>query len=383
MLRFAVDYCTDIAADREDVAHTGADVKGDGETLTCAALATGMKCLPQQKLAQAKGNVLHDWHAEVLAIRAFNRFLVDECRDLAAKGFGNANGGWLKWTKQEEKKEHSQPFELEEGVNIHMYCSEAPCGDVSMELTMAEQQDAAPWPSPDPAEDVVMMGRGHFDQLGVVRRKPARPDAPMTLSKSCSDKLALKQCTSLLSGLSSLLVAPAGVYLRTLVFPERQVVDEAVERCFGVNGRMKDLDERREWETDGYSFRPFEIARTSREFAYSKYADASPSNLSALLTPEREEVLINGVLLGRKQFDPKGASCVSRRAMWEDVVRVATAVESKHVVESLKAAGTYGNLKGGRWLAGRDRAKREVKEVALKGWKKNTGDEDWGLESGG
>ena len=39
-----------------------------------------MKCLPAAKLPQAQGQVLHDWHAEVLAIRAFNRFVLEECR---------------------------------------------------------------------------------------------------------------------------------------------------------------------------------------------------------------------------------------------------------------------------------------------------------------
>ena len=54
--------------------------------LTCAALAIGMRCLPHSKLTLAKGNVLHDWHAEVLVIRAFNRWLVDACADLAREG---------------------------------------------------------------------------------------------------------------------------------------------------------------------------------------------------------------------------------------------------------------------------------------------------------
>lgn len=33
--------------------------------LVCVALGTGMKCLPQSKIALAKGLVLHDCHAEV------------------------------------------------------------------------------------------------------------------------------------------------------------------------------------------------------------------------------------------------------------------------------------------------------------------------------
>ena len=71
--------------------------------LTCVALATGMKCLPQSKLPLAKGNVLHDWHAEVLAIRGFNRWLVDECEELARGGFKQGEEGesaWIRWREE-------------------------------------------------------------------------------------------------------------------------------------------------------------------------------------------------------------------------------------------------------------------------------------------
>lgn len=202
----------------------------------------------------AKGNVLHDWHAEILAMRSFNRFLADECADLAANVMGSI-GQWVSWRQEceafgrdkldidGEKEMHApdQRFALQEDVSIHMYCSEAPCGDASMELTMAEQEDATPWTqSHSPAStDDAMMGRGRFDRLGVVRRKPARPDAPPTLSKSCSDKLALKQCTGLLSALTARLIWPGNVYLSTLVLPESQHVPEALERAFGADGRMR------------------------------------------------------------------------------------------------------------------------------------------------
>ena len=41
-----------------------------------------MKCLPASKLHACNGVGIHDWHAEVLAIRAFNRYLLDECSRL-------------------------------------------------------------------------------------------------------------------------------------------------------------------------------------------------------------------------------------------------------------------------------------------------------------
>ncbi len=55
-----------------------------------------------------------------------------------------------------------------------MYCSEAPCGDASMELVMEAQEDATPWAVSVPDEGIAsgLLGRGSFSQLGIVRRKP-------------------------------------------------------------------------------------------------------------------------------------------------------------------------------------------------------------------
>ena len=365
-----------------------------------------MKCLPREKVGIANGCVLHDWHAEVLALRAFNRFLVDECADLGRRGFGE-KGEWVRWREKrgtigvEETESQDQPFAMQEDMSIHMYCSEAPCGDASMELTMAEQEDATPWPSftssavsstvnkPGSGEAVAMLGRGHFDQLGIVRRKPARPDAPVTWSKSCSDKLALKQCTGLLSGVVSLLVWPGNVYLDSVVLPKAQSIASACERAFGAGGRMAAVaseDVQRRWRSSGYAFRPFEVRTTGREFEFSKRSSPSaiaseegekavPSNISALYTPRRQEILISGVLQGRKQFDLAGASCVSRRSLWKAVLDVASAGNGLgDMVVGWKEMG-YGEVKESAELAGREAVKRNVRELALKGWRRNLGDE--------
>jgi tRNA-specific adenosine deaminase 1 len=93
-----------------------------------------MKCLPASKLTQANGVALHDWHAEVLTLRAFNRFLLDECRRLARDG--TAQSEFLRRRTQPERSSqtdsadglwHAQPFAWREDLTLHMYCSEAPC----------------------------------------------------------------------------------------------------------------------------------------------------------------------------------------------------------------------------------------------------------------
>jgi tRNA-specific adenosine deaminase 1 len=356
-------------------------------TLTCASLATGMRCLPASKLAQANGNVLHDWHAEVLAIRGFNRWILEECELLAQLG-RDGKGQWVEWATENTREAQqtdsppsaAPPFKLKPDVQVHMFCSQAPCGDASMELTMASQADATPWANAAPSskpED--MIGRGHFDRLGVVRRKPARPDAPVTMSKSCSDKLALKQVTGLLSGTAAKLVQVDGCYMRTLVLPEAETVSEAVKRAFGSEGRMKAL---KGWEgtRDGHKFRPFDVRTTGRKFAYSAQgAEAGGSNLSALYTPRRQEILVNGVLQGRKQFDIRGASITSRRGLWKLALEVAVMAGIPAVLGTLDKT-TYMMAKE----CGND-ARKVAKEMALEkalmGWKRNERDDDWKLDT--
>lgn len=362
--------------------------------LTCAALATGMKCLPASKVAKANGNVLHDWHAEVLAIRGFNRWILDECAQLAEQG-RDGRGEWVDWaderacdgeTGDSTTEAHASstrktrpPFRLKPDVQIHMFCSQAPCGDASMELTMASQPDATPWTSAAPSskpED--MLGRGHFDLLGVVRRKPARPDAPVALSKSCSDKLALRQVTGLLTGTTERVVQVEGCYLRTLVMPEAETVPEAVERAFGKTGRMKAMVDWR-GSRDGHVFKPFTVNTTTRKFAYSAQGgEAGGSNLSALWTPRKQEILVNGVLQGRKQLDPRGASCVSRRGLWKLALEIAAIAATPLVVGSLKMA-TYESTKDTA-TSGRTEAKEMAWKHALSGWKRNERDGAWTLD---
>ena len=400
-----------------------------------------MKCLPLEKVKMAKGNILHDSHAEVLAIRGFNRWLVDECADLAKRGFRDGKEGegeWVRWRRRggEEEREElgadgksheaqesygrrsaDEPlFELQDDVELHMCCSEAPCGDASMELVMREQEDDTPWQRPPPdrptgqdsaaaVEDEAMLGRGYFDRLGVVRRKPARSDAPVALSKSCSDKLALNQCTGLLSAITARLVGVKGTWLKTLVLPQERIVEGAVGRCFGPTGRMAPLSEeamQEKWRGLGFAYSPFVVRGTEREFEYARPSHtrsgaafssagdqekaepaapaAVPSNLSTVITPHKQEILINGVLQGRVQSDPRGASCVSRRRMWEalrNVHRTLGMMEG----ESMGLGQTYGEMKmGARVLRGREKVKGDVRGKALKRWKRSIWDEGWRLE---
>ncbi|KAK7962415.1 uncharacterized protein PG986_003240 [Apiospora aurea] len=389
-----------------------------GNDLRCLSLATGMKCLPQAKLPLARGNVLHDWHAEVLAIRAFNRFVLDECKALA-EGGPDTESLFLRRRRVDELQELvttttttpwcGQPFTWRDDVKLHMYCSEAPCGDASMELTMAAQADATPWevPSspaaaePTPTAAPLLPGRAYFQHLGVVRRKPARGDAPATLSKSCSDKLALRQCTSLLSSTASLLVNPTHAYLTTLVLPASQHSVTGCERAFSARGRMAAMKEKTDnLLAGGYRFAPFRVDTTNLEFAYSRRGVISrlgregevvaagvgadkmaASNLAVAWTASGlEEASLGGTLQGRKLFDPRGASFASRRKMWALAAEIASMLGAGLVrLQKTLAAQNYAELKQSDMLQPRMDAKRKATSIALKGWAKNQGDDDFGL----
>lgn len=67
----------------------------------------------------ANGNAIHDWHAEILAMRAFNHVLLTECRALAE------NPDYDSFILQQGRA--ARPFEVRDGTRLYLYASEAPC----------------------------------------------------------------------------------------------------------------------------------------------------------------------------------------------------------------------------------------------------------------
>jgi tRNA-specific adenosine deaminase 1 len=74
------------------------------------SMSTGTKCLPTKNYSKS-GDVVHDFHAEVLARRGAVRWLLTEM----ARG----SGRWL-------TREHTY-WTLRQGVTMNMYISELPC----------------------------------------------------------------------------------------------------------------------------------------------------------------------------------------------------------------------------------------------------------------
>ena len=138
-----------------------------------------MKCLSASiSRDKALSHVLHDWHAEIVAIRAFNHFLLQEARTLASDPTSKSAILHRRMLDEIAQDSSRHRYAIHEDIKIVMYCSEAPCGDASMELVMEAQEDPTPWPVDAVAENLTLplLGRGSFSQLGVIRRKPGRQD---------------------------------------------------------------------------------------------------------------------------------------------------------------------------------------------------------------
>ena len=354
-------------------------------------------------MPKCNGQVLHDSHAEVLALRAFNRFLLTEVLAILQIHGPQYHSSFLRFSEHMsgcENTAYTFPFEIRANISIYMYCSEAPCGDASMELLMAEQgSDAIPWPIEN-STDGCLKGRGYFSALGEVRRKPSRPDAEASLSKSCTDKLAVKQVTSLLTFPASTMIAPSErTYLTGLVIPSNKHSEIGFERAIGQSGRMSRIDLGQ--LPHPFQFRPFKILALPadhQDFPFRKPSakgpSAKPGNVSAVFSKntqmpfiEINETLVGGVKQGYKQFtdDRKKASELSRARLWTLAVAIFDAggrhpgipAVTKSEWLQLKQPNRYSHHKAqeARFTA-RGVCKTIVTDC-LGGWTRNVGDKDW------
>ena len=270
-----------------------------------------------------------------------------------------------------------------------------------MELLIGSKspEDAIPWSSGAQSADAdlsgEMLGRGYFSELGKVRRKPARADAESSLSKSCTDKLTMKQNTSLLSFPIDLLVEKTeNTFLKSLIVYSDHFSETGYNRAFSKNGRII--------STTSTKARHFEIGvlpESCSRFSFEKLckptAPIKASNLSTLWISGQGvrgdatiEVLINGVKQGFKQFDERAAkeSTVCRKQMWragrevvEDLMANSQTSDYtvKRIAEALSCA-TYAAAKASDLRTSR-RAEKSLAIETLGSWPTNSGDEDWGF----
>ncbi len=106
-----------------------------------------------------------------------------------------------------------------------------------------------------------------------------------------------------------------------------------------------------------------------------------PSNIATSWTPNHSDTLIGGGLQGRKQFSIKGASRVCKRRTWKLALEIAemASLQVPKIKRALRVK-SYALVKESPLLEGRRKVKSDVRASSLKGWLRNEGGEDWGVE---
>uniref|UniRef100_A0AAG5DT63 tRNA-specific adenosine deaminase 1 n=1 Tax=Anopheles atroparvus TaxID=41427 RepID=A0AAG5DT63_ANOAO len=220
-------------------------------TVRVVALGTGTKCLGGSELSP-RGDLVNDSHAEVLARRAFLRYLLEQIE--AAVGTEE-----LESVFQRSRSSGGTKFTLKAGHSFHFFTTHSPCGDASIferSDGAGETDDESNHDQATPAKrsrtDVrsagiekenvgnVVAGGGEEEKLsdaadgktggkllyteedgdlmaqtiGAIRTKPGR--GVRTLSVSCSDKLARWSVLGVQGALLMLLLERP-IYLESIV----------------------------------------------------------------------------------------------------------------------------------------------------------------------
>nr|XP_031842238.1 tRNA-specific adenosine deaminase 1 [Nomia melanderi] len=223
-------------SEKEWTVLSGIVLKRQNDSLSLVALATGTKCLGEMDLINTElyeeGFRLNDSHAEVLARRAFLRYLYEQI-DLLLNGAKSDV-----FTLDENKK-----ITLNDGISFHFFTSQTPCGDCSIFLKEEFYENDIP-PNKirkhdfSDAGDIVIDSTNNeqkkqnvrdiyrtgakcvkteqyqdphlaginYHVVGPLRTKPGRGNP--TLSLSCSDKIAKWNILGLQGALLSILIPP-------------------------------------------------------------------------------------------------------------------------------------------------------------------------------
>lgn len=275
------------------------------DQLDVIALGTGTKCLSGEAVSKL-GDRLNDSHAEVIARRAFKRYLLEEMQDSVIKL--NKNDGEV--ASDQDKRlfrwdAKQQIFRIRDGISFHFFTTHPPCGDGSI-FGDCKEIDGGP----DNKKPRLEANVDAFDSVGValkvdgftggklinadnntvdlmaqnfgaVRTKPGR--GPRTLSVSCSDKLS-RWCFAGCQGglLMTLLEQP--IYLETFTLCGISDVD-AIERAIWKRWNVQE-----EAQPDTFQLHKPLVLKTSSHllFEYKQTSDLQPSPNSLIWCPVKE-----------------------------------------------------------------------------------------------
>ena len=344
------------------------------------SLATGVKALPDNYLARSKGKMLHDCHAEILAIRGFNSVLLEHVANVEA----GANSDLIYRCPTDPSL-----FSWRSEWKLALYVSRLPCGDSSMnflhetanlhEQDQLEISDDDPYQFVDPSNHSIIRGRLNYKKLGIVRTKPGRYDSEMTLSKSCSDKLCIKQVSSLLNCLTWSLFKEK-VFLDYLVIPRLTARDmsdlersfkQRLQNCNHATHYFKVLSCTEPFVDDDTCSTDIDSSPaviSSIKLYYNYHKDDNNNNNNNNDTKTIEQAILNGLKNG---FYTKGSgplrvgseTPISRAAQWAKYLSLGR----PEAYNGHKTGGSYLEFKNG--LVDRKQVIEDVKiHLAPAGW---------------
>ena len=193
------------------------------------ALATGTKCISGESISEA-GLAVNDCHAEVIARRAFLRFLYAQLT-ICSKG---------QETASIFERAASGIFRLKTGISFHMYISTAPCGDARV-FSPADEKAPDTHPMRQSRGQVrvkIEAGEGTVPAENRVQTWDGILAGERLFTMSCSDKLARWNLLGLQGALLSLYIEP--VYLKSIIigslFQEQHMLRAVYTRISGVQG---------------------------------------------------------------------------------------------------------------------------------------------------
>ncbi|KAG8851300.1 hypothetical protein FRB91_008094 [Serendipita sp. 411] len=315
-------------------------------------MATGTKCLPVTKYSKA-GDVVHDFHAEVVARRAAVRWFLSE--------IAKPSSEWLeRSTDLSQTQGRNSTLGLRPGVKLHMYISELPCGAASMNTLAYLQTVRDPemanlksksdlYASPDGAA----RGRNGYELSDIVRTKPGKGDSPRTNAMSCSDKIALWSVVGIQGALAvSLGLHP--IYIDTITIGSVKGTGLLGTREDSI---LRDCQQALSGRLGGCSFHEYEVNSPNIVFTAAEFDDGKrqaeldekiSSNEALCWIADQsdgiaKEILVNGTrrgVLPKNRALPLSRPRICKAALFSQYRQTAIALKTLNASSSSESPAT-------------------------------------------